>query len=69
MQQRTPRNRETAGDFHRQAAEARALAATFSDLQTIKDLQNFATALEQGTTQAESPPPVGAATWKARKAS
>lgn len=53
---RSPRMRSASSFFslraeilnlHRHAAEARALASTFSDADTIKDLENFAQSLDQ----------------------
>jgi hypothetical protein len=46
MQQPADQIREEARTLHCQASEARALAGTFSEQNTVRDLENFAAALE-----------------------
>jgi hypothetical protein len=47
MQQSADPLRESLNTLHRQASEARALSETFSERDTVRDLQNFAAALER----------------------
>jgi len=54
MQQRY-RTHDGAATLSREAADARALAATFSERQTVTDLENFAAALERAAFEMRHP--------------
>ena len=45
------RMRDAAAEAVLQASDARALSRTFSQVQTVRDLERFATALERATSE------------------